>query len=168
MDSKYIKAALFSFLRFKKRYPYVVSEAGGWNADVLSIYNNKMTEYEIKTSFADFKADFNKDKHKYISGAYTKQIPSEKVPEWVPHEFYFAVSPEILDRVLAFLVNKPEYGVMVISLAPNTWKLREAVSVVKKAPRLHIKSLHDGVYKKILYRMSSEIAAFHIKNLKES
>jgi len=166
MGSKYIRAALFSYLRFGRRCPYVASEVGGFNADVCSIYNKKLVEYEIKVSMRDFKVDFKKPKHNWlgpVSQGLVKIEDLKAAGTWLPHEFYFVVTPDLLDQVLAYLVDNPIYGVMLAVPKTTAWDLREAIQVVKKAKRIHDAEIKQIVYSAFLYRMSSELAGFHSK-----
>lgn len=67
-SSSEAKAALVSYLRFARQMPYVCTEVyitASAMADVAASNGKILVEYEVKTSYADFKADFKKEKHYY-------------------------------------------------------------------------------------------------------
>lgn len=161
MNSAYMKSALLNKLRFVQRCPYLATEVGAWGADVLAIMNNKMVEYETKISLSDFRADFKNKPEKH--DLYRKMKTLDKIPEdyngWVPHQFYFVIPESLVDAVSAYLVNYPEYGLIVVKQVTSTWRLREAPVILKRAQLLHKFDIPQGVYKQFLYRMGSELAS---------
>lgn len=101
-----MKLVLQSYFRFKKQHSIVASEVGAFNADILTISKkNELIEVEIKTSKADFNADFKKKKHQFYKLAKNA---------WTPHKFYFAVPKEILEYCANKLVGSP-YGLLEIT-----------------------------------------------------
>lgn len=159
MTSTYIKAALLNYLRFAKRVPYVATEVGRFSADVAAICKSTLTEYEVKVSLSDFKADFAKEKHQLFEAQSTGQMKLS--PRWSPHYFYFVTTPELVEEIGSRLITKPLYGLMVATPVKYQGQLREAVKVVKRAKMLHKGVIHQSVYEDFLYRMGSELASLH-------
>jgi hypothetical protein len=104
MDSKYIKAVLCHYFRFKRQCAYIATECGQFSSDFLAIHKNKLIEVEIKVSKADLNNDFKKPKHRIYET--TRKI-------WVPNQFYFAVPSEMLKYAATKIVDKP-YGLLEI------------------------------------------------------
>ena len=88
------------FFRYKMRYIYIASEVGPYNSDVLASNTKKIIEFEIKTSFSDFKNDFNKQKHHFYLAAKTKN-------RFVPNMFVFVVPHYLVKKALPLLKDTP-------------------------------------------------------------
>ena len=149
--SNNIKKALINNYRYKKQYAYVATEAGIFNADVLTCgSDNKFIEFEVKTSYADLKKDFAKKKHKI----YAKANSSLKPAMCTPTHFYFVIPEELLDKCKELVVSYPKYGIIV-------YYGRGELFTRKRAKPLHSEnsSVWVNKFKKIIVaRMSSEIA----------
>lgn len=166
-----IKRVLINFLRFDRQFVYVATEAGRFNSDVLGIAkNDRMTEFEVKVSFTDFRNDFKKPKHDLYLGGQPesmmskwewrddKYLPLEnpKIPDWamesIPYKFYFVVTKEIEEKCLAYLnERKLPYGLY-------SFNEELGLVLIKKAPVLKDHYVTDGIKKIMALRMSSEIA----------
>lgn len=151
MDSKYIKACLSSYFRFRRRTSCIATEVGRFNADFIAVGKSGFLEIEIKVSKSDLNNDFKKKKHQiYQSG---------KDNYWTPQQFYFAVPEELVDYALSKCADKP-YGVMQILKSDNnnirSWMDR--VKVVKRAKRIHNNPIHPKVKNMIYARLASEMA----------
>ena len=86
----------------------IATEAGRFSSDVLLVSKkDQLIEIEIKTSKADFNADFKKQKH---------QIYQQTKNQFVPHHFYFAIPanmPKLVRHVTTKLSGKP-YGIILV------------------------------------------------------
>lgn len=158
MTSNYIKTCLFHKFRFMQRIPYLASEVGSFSADMATICNGKLTEYEVKLSLSDFKADFKKQKHKFYAQA-AQRDGVERGDAWIPHFFYFVVTPELVAEVAPRLLNYPRYGLMTVDQVDKEFRFREAPRIVMRAKALHKFPIDDSVYTDMLYRMGSELAS---------
>lgn len=112
-----------NFLLYEKRCDIISMERGLHDGlgrpDLLGVTRDrKLIEVEIKKSYSDFRANFEKR----IIAMYNKN------PKLAPHYFYFLVTPDIADKVIAFqnethinygiLVNQSKYiGVKVVRKA---------------------------------------------------
>jgi hypothetical protein len=115
--------------RFKKCYPLAPNVyLFNWESDLLSICKKNMaTEYEVKISRADFKADVKKiDKHKVLSEAYNGSPTRERLPNF----FYYAAPKGILN-----LEDIPEYAGWV--------EIGIKSIIMKEAPRLHRQGISE-------------------------
>jgi len=184
IDSKYCKAALFSYFRFGKGISFIASECGLFSADMLLVTKkHKLVEIEIKISRADFRNDFKKYKHENYhmtldeciekAGANTpyRKRQAKEYFGYHPTQFYFAVPEELQDYVTRYLEERnSKYGVMVVldSGLPHNRKLKwmQRVKVVKRAKRLHNDEVNEKVKNKIVARMSSELSNLWQKAIK--
>lgn len=98
--------------------------------DVLSISKSwLLTEFEVKISKSDFKADFTKSKTPYYQ---------KKNPRMTPNYFYYVCPANLID-----IKDIPEYAWLIYVDNEEFWKLkyintdRHHLRVIKKAPRLH-------------------------------
>lgn len=151
-DTLRMKFEALRWLRLQQRSLFIATEVGAYNSDVLGINEEKMIEIEVKVSMADFKNDFRKYKHDLYGGTSWATYESQ----WVPTHFYFAVLPEMVEPVKAFLetCSKPRancYG--VISLGGWT--------VVKRAKWIHKNKPTNRVKVAVALRMGSELVRFH-------
>lgn len=99
----------------------------GWECDVLSVaYNNTITEYEVKKTRADFKADFNKkDKHFSTSNGYGANF------------FYYACPVGLIKKE-----ELPEYAGLIYCSPKGSY-------ISKKAPQLHNDRITFNQLKKV-------------------
>jgi len=134
------------------------TEVGRFNADFAYINGGALHEVEIKTSVADFKADFKKRKHK-IYEHNTRTY-------WAPNFFYFAVEAQLVPKIAHLLANYPKYGLIVINASKPVNFYKCSTSVVKRAKPLHGNSISDKVQETFIARMSSEIATFWMNKVK--
>lgn len=93
-----------------------------WESDLLAVNKESkyITEYEVKISRGDFKADFKKfDKHQLISDCYQYNFSSD-----IPNYFCYVTPPGLLDKSqIPFYAGLIEVGI--------------GHRVVKKAPLIH-------------------------------
>ena len=190
IDSKYCKAALFSYLRFTKQASYLASECGDFSSDILFVTKKrKLVEVEVKVSKSDFRNDFKKYKHedyhltweqlseKYNLKQYDwylqrymkehfKVLQKKREREMMPSQFYFAVPSDMVSYVINHLnQNNLPYGVLEILDDPNLmWTQR--VKVVKRATKLHSRDVTQRVLNTIAARMSSELANLWQRKIK--
>ena len=153
---------MLCWLRFGKRFKYVSTECGEFNADVLGSDGKQLIEIEVKVSKADFLADFrNKAKHNVYANPQTTSWP-----EWIPHKFYIIVPPNLADFAKDFLaMNYPRYGLIVMSEQFERGMYYKPEShVLVKAAALHREPVPPKVLNGLLMRMSSEICGLRIWN----
>lgn len=148
------KYEALKWLRLDQRCMFIATEVGGYNADVMGINEKRMIEVEVKVTFEDFKNDFKKYKHRAYSGVYGIERD-----QWIPTHFYFAVTPDLVDKVKEYLesfdkdrgTRADSYGVIDSSI----WK------VVKRAKWLHKNPPNNRVKCTCALRMGSELIRFH-------
>jgi hypothetical protein len=122
-QSTKITKRLYEFLMRNRHFPIASNcYIYNWESDIITINKNKyISEYEIKISRADFKADFLKtDKHSFMSDVYNYNFSSEHVPNY----FYYVTPPGLLDKK-----EIPEYSGLI--------EVGMYVRRVKRAPILH-------------------------------
>lgn len=151
-DALRMKFEALKWLRLEQRCMFIATEVGAYNADVLGINEEKMVEVEVKVSMADLKNDFKKHKHITYSGRYG----TEHETQWIPTQFYFAVTEEIVAEAKAFLESdrgerSKSYGIICL----KDW------SVVKRAKKLHKNRPNNRVKCVTALRMGSELIRFH-------
>lgn len=136
MSSTQLVKKLFNRLS-SNYYPIITnSYVYTWESDLLALNKNTkyVTEYEIKTSRADFKADFKKeDKHKYIELVFNDGIENPQSP----NHFYYVTTPGLLDRS-----EIPEYAGLI--------QIGNSITFTKRAPLLHKNKAEDGFDKQLL------------------
>ena len=155
-NSEAIKTAVMCWLRFGRRYPYVCTEAGRFNADVIGATTKSITEVEVKVSKSDLRADWTKNKHAY----YRHVSPLYRGAGWIPNQMYFAVPESMKDFALEQLASQnSKYGLMTFNpeLANDS-----ALTCVRTAQKLHTAPPSPKVLENILLRMGSELTNFHI------
>lgn len=136
-QSKNIESALAMYLYEKQHSPITTRFTGYGLAecDVISISkSNYIYEYEIKVSRSDFRADFNKDKHKLMlerKGTKTRMIKenNEKVKDtlYLTCNYFNFVVP----TGLVTIDEVPEYAGLIYMDENLNFE------IVKKAPLLH-------------------------------
>lgn len=127
-----------NFLFYRKQCHIVSFERGLHpigNPDVIGVTKDKdLIEVEIKISFSDFKANFEKLSIKRY----------ENMPIWRPHYFYFLVHPDISEKCLNHLQaikTDIKYGLITIS---------------KDDFRYTIKTLKNPIRNKLREKLSKE------------
>lgn len=103
-----------------------------WEADLLVLRNTGyLVEIEIKISLQDWKADFEKTKHKWLAGN----------DQWI-REFYYAAPKKLAERWQE--LNIPEYaGVISVD--------EKGIEVLRSAhPRKPAKKLTEEDQKRLL------------------
>lgn len=112
-----------------------------WESDLLAVNKDSqyITEYEVKISRGDFKADFNKfDKHKIISDCRKYNFSAD-----IPNYFYYATPIGLLDKS-----EIPEYAGLI--------EIGIGINITKRAPILHKEKINkeivDNLLKKIYYK----------------
>lgn len=124
VDSIDIRAAVAMWMRYQKRCPLVCFERDieEWSQgmpDVLGVtHSRRAIEVEIKVSMSDFRNDKKKKKW----GTHQR-----------PRQFYYAVPPEMVEKVKAELA--PEHGLMTLSEALMGGA--HIIMVVQKAKPAH-------------------------------
>lgn len=132
---------LHSYLRYKC-FPIVPnSYIYSWESDLLAVNKESryITEYEVKISRNDFKADFKKfDKHGLIGDCHKYKFSSD-----IPNYLYYATPPGLLDKS-----EIPIYSGLI--------EIGIGVRVVKRAPILHKNKIDifiiDKLLKKVYYK----------------
>ena len=123
--SKSIENSLVMHLYLKGHSPISthVNIQGMMEADVLSVSKSDYVyEYEVKISVADFKKDFNKNKHLLITeGRYLN-----KELFLVPNYFYFVVKENLVN-----LKDIPTYAGLIY------YNDKMEFITIKKAPLIH-------------------------------
>lgn len=155
IDSKYMKACLSAYFRFKRATSCIATEVGYFNSDFIAVGRSGFLEIEIKVSKADLNNDFKKRKHQVYE--------SDKNNPWTPQQFYFAVPEELVDYALSKCVDKP-YGVLAIREVDKgsnrSWMDR--VRVVKRAKKIHNNPIQEKVKYIIYSRLASEMTNLRI------
>lgn len=155
-ESLKIKYQAMLWLRLRQRCPFIATEAGPNSADVLGISEKRMIEIEVKTSKADFLADFRKYKHKNYTGQ--TYCGSAWDVQWIPNQFYYAVPDEMIDVCREILERKNSSGESY-----EKYGLISAGSftVVKRAKKLHDREPTSHAKFSLALRMGSELLRFH-------
>ncbi len=148
-DALKIKYRALAWLRLKQRCPFIATEVGAYNADVLGINETKIIECEVKQTLDDLKNDFKKLKHYW----YKKDGEGEWERRWIPNRFYFALTPELVEPCKELLVKYDceHYGIINL----------EGWSVVKRASKIHDREPSSKVKFICALRMGSELIRFH-------
>lgn len=148
-ESRKIKHRALCWLRLDKRCPFIATEAGEFNADALGCNEKDLVEIEVKISIEDLRSDLRKEKHR----VYNDPNFLSHRRRWWPTHFYYAVSPELVEKALELLDRNQltKYGVIN----------GETFQVQRVAKRLHDKKPCDSVKFKLALRMGSELIRFH-------
>lgn len=159
MTSSEIKTKVMHYLRIKRNYSLIATEAGRKkrnHADILASNFKEIVEVEVKISKSDLKADFDKNKHARYKNPLT---------QYTPNKYYFAVPTELVEAALTMTADTG-YGVMEVSNKPLKGPSKESfVTIIKSADLLkerYCKKLEH----EILMRLSSEVLRLRIKYLK--
>ena len=157
MNSTEMKTKLLHYWRFNRKYYYIATEVGNFNADVLCSNGKEIVECEVKTSYADFLNDFKRkvNKHEIYSNV-TRWGASE-----CPTKFYFAVANDLTEKVKKYLEDSP-YGVIEISsieltsFKTSNRKVIRYCKIIKQAKKLH-GFFDERLHNKIIMRSGSEL-----------
>ena len=161
MNAIQLKTALLAFFRFKRQWTYINTEAGHFYADVLATNGKKLVEVEVKVTYNDISADFQKPKHdEYRSFTEKGANPVNKRTQWIPNEFYFAVPERLLDALEYQLKEWPEYGIIVVN--QNSWGMAEA-RIVRKAKLIHPNKPTNDLLNSMIKRMGSDLITLYQK-----
>lgn len=145
MTSHDVKSKLLAYWRFKRRYQFIATECGTYNADILIANDKEIIEVEVKVSKSDLKNDFKKRKHKIYANGKSK---------WIPNKFYFGVPIELEDYAKELCEGTP-YGVIRVQDGKYS-PYRDFCKISKKAKKLTTK-LNEELIHKIVLRMGSEL-----------
>lgn len=137
MSEFLIQRTLYFYRMYKEIYPILVSNIYlfYWESDLIYISKSGyVTEYEIKISKSDFKADKKKE--------YKHQKLNSHDP-FKPKYFWYVCPPNIIDAQ-----DIPDYAGLIYcdSLAYDevTYSsLRDNVKIIKEAPRLRSDKITD-------------------------
>lgn len=129
MKSSSLTRKLYTYL-FSKYYPIAPNVyIYNWESDLLAINKETgyITEYEIKISRADFKADFKKNKkHEMLEKSFKSKNEKD-----LPNHFYYVTSPGLLDKS-----EIPSYAGLI--------EIGSSVRFLKRAPILHKNKIDNG------------------------
>lgn len=158
MDSFDLTVEALCWLRFGKKMPYVATEAGGWNADVLAATDKFVVEVEVKVSKTDLKRDFTSKRSKHFLYANADGQPSRHVPNY----FYFMVPKDIDDVALEVLEKEaPKAG--LLSFDPSSRELDgRKTTVIRRPTKLHNREPTPAFLKVLLNRMGSELCGRYV------
>lgn len=112
-----------------------------WESDLIAISNSQLvTEFEIKISKSDFKADFRKtNKHKSLETNFKSKVKPGKCSNY----FYYVTTPGLLNQV-----DIPDYAGLI--------EIDKKINIVKKAPILHKETVDkikvNSLYEKVYYK----------------
>jgi hypothetical protein len=155
-ESEILRTHLMAYLRYEKDFHILASEVKYnqcWS-DVLAYKDNKIYEYEVKVSKADFKADFKK---KLGSKRYGQQQNKHDVylqktasSKFIPHYFLFVIPEKLEDFVVEYCKETcAKYGVLVFDGAG----FRSA----KRSSKLNDAVCNPRVKEKIIMRATSDL-----------
>lgn len=146
MNSKKIKTQVLMFFRFKRKYRYIATEVGYYNADVMVSNGKQIIEIEVKTSFNDLKNDFKKKKHLFYMNPESKS-------KLKPNKFYFAIPKKLEEKTIKLLKDSP-YGIIIVE--PIKSKRKNGCTIITKASLL-TKEYSNNLEHRIIMRMGSEL-----------
>lgn len=134
-----LKRRAANFLLYEKKCDLVcferpLYEVGNFRPDLLGVTRDrKLIEVEVKESFSDFKANFDK-----------RVISFYRVlPHMAPHYFYFMVHPKIADKVYEYTSEKHKgYGIIIPDMSnfSGTKSLRNPI-MNKQAVKVNIPAM---------------------------
>lgn len=147
------------WLRFGKRLPYICTEGGHWNADVLGMNDKFSVEVEIKVSKADLKRDFTSKSGKHYLYDNAGISPSRQVPNY----FYFYVPPELEKDALLILGEKQSkaglavYDFETLVVPSATMAAGKRTRIARRPTKLHDNEPSEQFKNTVLMRMGSEL-----------
>jgi len=161
MNAKELKIKLLHYWRFNRRYLYIATEVGKFNADVLASNGiDTIVECEVKTSKRDLVNDFKKKKHRIF------QSPSQWYASFMPNYFFFAVPSKLLDDALDLTKDTP-YGVIEVFDITFIEAKQIRYCVIRRNASLLTEKFRDKLFRQLVLRMGSEIVRSRI-SLKEN
>jgi len=143
VNAEYLKTEILKEYRIKKQYYICATEVNiGINiADVLLMNDKEVIEIEIKNNWNDFKADFRKDKHKFIKDYFFLKA----------NRFYFCIPYQLKEKCLNYLDdNDYPYGLIIYN-----GKLRQ-IRKCKRLKELNNREI-EYIKKQIIRRATSEL-----------
>lgn len=167
LTSSEVKTKVMCFFRFggvSTRFPYIATEAGRFNADVLiSDGKKRIIEVEVKINASDLRHDFKKDKHRRMRNSWGYfQSKSKRLPiHNLPTQFYFAVPKHLLREAIACVEGTP-YGVIgVLSgrTSPRDHGKRWCKVFVKAKD---INTFCPRLFRSLVLRSSSELVCLRL------
>lgn len=156
-DSRALKVEALCWLRFGKKLPYVCTEGGRWNADVLGLDDKHSVEVEVKVDKRDVVREFQTKsaKHHLYSSA------GDQAVKHAPNYFYFYVPPELEAFTLETVEEKcPKAGVAVYE--PSGGLDGKKTRVARRPTRLHDRPPSQQMRDAVLRRMGSELCGRHL------
>lgn len=149
MTSDEAKTKLLAYWRFERRFPYVATECGPYESDVLIADGKQTIECEVKVSKADLIKDKKKKKHAIYGKARTRKT--------VPNKFYYAVPSELVSEAKKEVEDTP-YGVIEIKDTEIKKVKKRGVycSIVVSAKPL-TKTYSGRLERSVILRMGSEL-----------
>lgn len=160
-NTERMKTKVLAYWRYNKHFPYVSTEAGPYNADILIAKDEShIIEIEVKNSWQDFLHDFKKK----IYRNYKHEVYQKGLGDFSPHEFYFAVPKCLVSKVSNYVKdNQLPYGVIgVLRGKPRSFDKKEWVRVFLKSKKLH-SMLRPRLYRSLCLRESSEVVTLRQK-----
>lgn len=156
-----MKVEALCWLRFERHLPYVCTEVGPWNADVLGMNNRFSVEVEVKTSKADLRREFSTKKSKHF-------LYNNADGGTPPNYFYFMVPKDIAEYAVELVKSMaPKAGVAVYDPDNLGFHRHGSMTYVAKPPvRLHKEWPTDALKHTVLNRMSSELCARYVVHRK--
>jgi hypothetical protein len=147
--SKNIESAMCMHLYEKQHSPITTrfTGMGLQECDVISVSKSDyIYEYEIKTSRADFKKDFIKEKHTHIiNEKYTKTIKGQ-LTYLLPNYFSFVTPKDLIT-----IDEVPDYAGLIYMNEDSSFE------VVKKPKLLHKTKANEEFIRKLAHSLSCKL-----------
>jgi hypothetical protein len=139
------KNHLLRYFRFQRGFPYVATEC--WGEDVVVSDGIQLICVEVKVSWADYRHEFSKAKHRDGSCYWHKMLR----PKNNPNRVFFAAPDDLAVRITADLeITAPYYGILSIGSTGQT-------AVLRKAQVLHKNEVQQRSLKDLVMRLTSEL-----------
>ncbi len=146
LSTNAVKNALLRYFRFGRGFPYVATEC--WEEDIVASDGVRLTCVEIKVSWADYRREFGKSKHKRESCYWHPKLPPKSNN---PNRIFFAAPSDLAARIAEDLqTTAPVYGVLSVDAHGQ-------VSVIRKAQELHKKRIDPISLRGLVMRLTSEL-----------
>lgn len=153
--SKNIESQLSMYL-YEKHHSPITTKFSGYGlseCDVISISkSNYIYEYEIKISRSDFKADFNKEKHKLMLEKRCFVIDETDDILYLTSNYFYFVVPEKLISIDEI----PEYSGLIY-FTDGIFK------IIKKAPMIHKTKASSNFIRKLSHNLTCKLIFNKIK-----
>lgn len=138
-----IKNVLMAHYRFQRQFAYVATEC--WDCDVVVSDGHSLIEIEVKLTWADYKKEFTKDKHRVCPNQYF--LTSKGIQ---PNKRYFAAPIALAERIATDAATRcPVYGVMAVEKYHHT--------ILRRAAMVHKDPVSAGTLHSMVKRISSEL-----------